>query len=89
MALATVRLSNCTCSFPTCSFHEDSRFRGAIEDQLDQVHQPVLAVQLGFRQLSPATVTPTLASMRPEAPYDPAIEPVEELADVGSVEDAK
>ena len=30
-ALATVRRSNCTCSFPAYSFHEDSRFRGAIE----------------------------------------------------------
>jgi hypothetical protein len=24
-ALASVRLSNCTCSFPACSFREDSR----------------------------------------------------------------
>jgi len=30
-ALATVRRSNCTCSFPAYSFHEDSRFREAIE----------------------------------------------------------
>ena len=30
-ALATVRRSNCTCSFPAYSFHEDSRFRDAIE----------------------------------------------------------
>lgn len=30
-ALATVRRSNCTCGFPACSFHEDSRFRDAIE----------------------------------------------------------
>jgi hypothetical protein len=30
-ALATVRRSNCTCSFPVYSFHEDSRLRGAIE----------------------------------------------------------
>jgi hypothetical protein len=29
-ALATVRRSNCTCSFPAYSFHEDSRFRGAM-----------------------------------------------------------
>src|SRR3954453_19551710 len=29
--LATVRRSNCTCSFPAYSFHEDSRFRDAIE----------------------------------------------------------
>jgi hypothetical protein len=30
-ALATVRRSNCTCSFPAYSFHEGSRFRDAIE----------------------------------------------------------
>src|SRR5262249_42580913 len=30
LALATVRRSNCTCSFPAYSFHEDSHFRGAI-----------------------------------------------------------
>src|SRR5215470_14398362 len=30
-ALATVRRSNCTCGFPAYSFHEDSRFRDAIE----------------------------------------------------------
>src|SRR6266446_4765149 len=54
-------------------------------DQLNQVHQPVLAVQLGFRQLSPATVSPSLESMRPNAPHNPAVEPVEELSDVGSL----
>src|ERR1700676_1738354 len=53
-------------------------------DQLNQVDQPVLAVQLGFRQLSPATVPPPLESMRPNAPHNPAIEPVEELSHVGS-----
>src|SRR5205809_3670337 len=54
-------------------------------DQLNQVHQPVLAVQLGFRQLSPATVPPPLESLRPNAPHYPAVEPVEELSDVGSL----
>src|SRR5215813_13540209 len=54
-------------------------------DQLNQVHQPVLAIQLGFRQLSPATVPPPLESMRPNAPHDPTVEPVEELSDVGSL----
>src|SRR5229473_103172 len=54
-------------------------------DQLNQVHQPVLAVQLCFRQLSPATVPPLLESMRPNAPHNPAVEPVEELSDVGSL----
>src|SRR5271154_5172949 len=54
-------------------------------NQLDQVDQPVLAVQLGFRQLSPAAVPPPLESMRPNPPHDPAVEPVEELSDVGSL----
>src|SRR5258708_23977120 len=54
-------------------------------DQLNQVHQPVLAIQLDFRQLSPATVPPPLESMRPNAPHNPAVEPVEELSDVGSL----
>jgi hypothetical protein len=30
LALATVRRSNCTGSFPAYSFYEDSRFRGTI-----------------------------------------------------------
>src|SRR4029077_558864 len=54
-------------------------------NQLKQVHQPVLAVQLGFRQLSPATVPPSLESVRPNAPHNPAVEPVEERSDVGSL----
>src|ERR1700738_175428 len=54
-------------------------------DQLNQVHQPVLAIQLGFRQLSPATVPPPLESMRPDASHNPTVEPVEELSDVGSL----
>src|SRR5215472_8623271 len=54
-------------------------------DELKQVHQPVLAIQLGFRQLSPAAVPPPLASVRPNAPHDPAVEPVEEVSDVGSL----
>ena len=37
-------------------------------DQPNQVHQPVLAIQFGFRQLSPATVPPPPKSMRPNAP---------------------
>jgi hypothetical protein len=54
-------------------------------NQLNEVHKPVLAVQPGFRQLSPAAVPPTLASMRPNASHNPAVEPVEELSDVGSL----
>src|SRR5471030_2740398 len=58
---------------------------GNRRDQLNQVHQPVLAIQLGFRQLSPATVPPPLESMRPNAPHYPAVDPVEELSNVGSL----
>src|SRR5262249_14634445 len=54
-------------------------------NQLDQVHQPVLAVQLGFRQLSPATVPPTLEPMRPNTSHNPAVASVEELSDVSSL----
>src|SRR5215472_16870781 len=52
---------------------------------MNQVNQPVLTVQLGSRQLPPATVPPPLGSMRPNAPHDPAVEPVEERSDVGSL----
>ena len=55
------------------------------KESIDQVHKPVLAVQLGFRQLSPATVPPSLESMRPNASHNPAVESVEELSDVGSL----
>src|SRR3954447_13113904 len=54
-------------------------------NQLNQIHQPVLSVQLGFRQLSPAAVPPTLESVRPYAPHYPAVESVAELSDVGSL----
>src|SRR5215470_2861420 len=52
---------------------------------MNQVNQPVLTVQLGSRQLPPATVPPPLGSMRPNASHDPAVEPVEERSDVGSL----
>jgi hypothetical protein len=45
----------------------------------------VLTVQLGFRKLSPTSITPSLTSVRPDAMYDPAVEPVEELSDVGAL----
>src|SRR3954453_6955084 len=45
-------------------------------DQLNEVHKPVLAIQLGCRQLPPAAVTPPSTSMRPDASHDPAVEPV-------------
>src|SRR5690349_19046120 len=54
-------------------------------NQLNEVHKPVLSVQPGFRQLSPAAVSPSLESMRPNASHNPAVEPVEELSDVSSL----
>jgi hypothetical protein len=46
--LTSVRLSNCTCSFPACSFHVSALARAANRrDKLNQVHQPVLAVEFG------------------------------------------
>jgi hypothetical protein len=38
-----------------------------------------------LRPLSPATVSPTLESMPPNARHNPAVEPAEELSDVGSL----
>jgi len=50
---------------------------------LNQVHQTVLAVELRFRQLQLAATSSALEPMRPNAPHDPAVEPVEERSDVG------
>jgi hypothetical protein len=48
-ALATVRRSNCTYSFPVCSFHEDSATSMCKRrNQPNQVNKPVLAVKLGL-----------------------------------------
>src|ERR1700692_376538 len=43
------------------------------------------AAQLRLRHLSPAPFPPTLEEMRRNAPHNPAVEPVEELSDVGSL----
>jgi hypothetical protein len=40
---------------------------------------------VGFRPLSPATIPPPLKSLRPNAPHDPPVKPVEELSDLGSL----
>ena len=52
---------------------------------MNKVDEPVLTVQLGFRKLSPTPVTPSLASVRPDTMYDPAVESAEELSDVGAL----
>ena len=53
-------------------------------DQTDQVHKPVLAVELGAWQRLPATATPTFVPLRPEPPHDPTVESVKEPSDVGT-----
>jgi hypothetical protein len=64
IALASVRRSNGTDGFPVYSFHDEALTRGANRRyQLDEVHLAVLSVQLGFWQLSPATIPPAFASM--------------------------
>src|SRR5215471_7707778 len=85
VALASVRRPNCTYSFPVCSFHEDSDMpRCKRRHQPDQVHKPILTVQRRDGKLLPPTITPTLKSMRPDPPHDPAVEWVEEHSDLGS-----
>ena len=53
-------------------------------NQSDQVHKPILTVQRRDGKLLPPAITPTLKSMRPDPPHDPAVELVEEHSDVGS-----
>src|SRR5215470_20425724 len=85
VALASVRRPNCTYNFPVCSFNEDSDVpRCKRRNQPDQVHKPILPVQRRDGKLLPPTITPTLKSMRPDPPHDPAVELVEEHSDVGS-----
>ena len=56
------------------------------KNQSHQIHQSHLAIQLGAREQLPTRTTPTIESMRPNAPHNPAIKSVEELSDVGSFE---
>jgi hypothetical protein len=52
---------------------------------LNKVYQPILTVQLAFRELSPALVPPAFTTVRPDALQYPAVESVEELSDVGAL----
>src|SRR3954466_6403557 len=52
-------------------------------DHRNQVHEPVLAVELVVRQGSPSTAAPPLVPVRPDPPHQPLIEPVKEPSDVG------
>jgi len=54
-------------------------------NQLHQLHQPILAIQLAFRQLLPTAVAPAFVSLRPDASLDPMVEFVEERSDVGTL----
>ena len=47
--------------------------------------QPVLAGERGGRQLFPAPTPPSMVAMRPQASHDPAVKPVEEPSDVGTL----
>src|SRR5437762_11963911 len=62
-----------------------TRLRCDRRNQFDQMNQPILAVQLGLRQLLPAAVTPAFVPMRPDASLDPMVEFVEERSDVGTL----
>src|SRR4051794_15028788 len=52
-------------------------------DHRNQVHEPVLAVELVVRQGSPSTAAPPLVPVRPDPPHQPLVEPVKEPSDVG------
>src|ERR1700732_746093 len=50
--------------------------------QPNKVDKPELAVKPATRQRFPAAAPPLLEPMRPDAPHQPTVEPVEELSDV-------
>src|ERR1700685_1234062 len=47
--------------------------------------KPIRPVQLALRKLFPTHVAPAFTTVRPDAMDDPAIEPAEELSDVGAL----
>jgi hypothetical protein len=53
-------------------------------NEIEQANKLVLAVELGRGQPFPALITPAPIPMRPDASPDPAVESLEELADVGA-----
>src|SRR6516162_205381 len=64
-----------------------SRRRGSLRgdgrDHRNQVHKPVLAVEPTAWQRSPTAAAPLVVPVRPDPPYQPSVEPVEELSDLG------
>ena len=83
LGLASVRRSNGSYSFPVSRFHKGVSSKVQGRNQGDQAYKPVLVDQLALRQPFPASVAPSLVTMRPETPHDPTVKLVEELADVG------
>ena len=57
--------------------------RGDGRDHRNQIHKPVLAVELTAWQRSPTAAAPLVVPVRPDPPYQPSVEPVEELSDLG------
>ena len=52
-------------------------------DHRNQVHKPVLAVELPAWQRLPTAAAPLVVPVRPDPPHQPSVEPVEELSDLG------
>src|SRR5215469_17701210 len=59
-----------------------SSLSGDGRDHRNQVHKPVLAVELSGWQRFPTATAPLAVPVRPDPPHQPAVEPVEELSDV-------
>src|SRR3974390_2367243 len=57
--------------------------RGDRRDHRNQVHKPVLAVELTAWQRSPTAAAPLVVPVRPDPPYQPSVKRVEELWDLG------
>src|ERR1700757_70878 len=60
-----------------------SSLSGDGRDHRNQVHKPVLAVELTAWQRSPTAAAPLVVPVRPDPPHQPSVEPVEELSDLG------
>src|SRR6516225_8898594 len=60
-----------------------SSLSGDGRDHRNQIHKPVLAVELTAWQRSPTAAAPLVVPVRPDPPHQPSVEPVEELSDLG------
>jgi len=52
-------------------------------NQIDQLYKPQLSIQFGIGKPFPTRISPTLVTMRPQSPDNPAIKLVEQLSDMG------